>query len=133
MANSNDINSEEQVMQLVEDFYRQLMQDAHIGLYFTEVITLDLDVHLPLIAAFWNAVLFGTGDYRGNPIVKHIALHRKHPLDQAAFDRWLAIWSDTIDARFVGPKAEEAKQKARTMAQLMLIKIESSENPGFII
>jgi hemoglobin len=53
----------------------------------------------------------------------HIALHRTHPIEPKHFDRWLAHWNASIDARFAGPKAEEAKARAASIAPVMAWKV----------
>ena len=56
----------------------------------------------------------------------HIALHRRHPMEQVHFDRWLALWNATIDAHFSGPHAAEAKARAATIAPVMAWKVRRS-------
>lgn len=128
----HDIRSREDVEILVNKFYSKAILNIEIGYFFTKVINLDFNKHLPLIIDFWTSVLFGTGHYKGNPIKKHIDLHRHSPLKEAHFDIWLDLWNEAIDQSYQGPKADEAKQKASTMKSLMLLKINQSTNPNFI-
>lgn len=108
---------------LVDYFYRRLLADARISYIFTDVAHLDFDKHIPHIATFWEALLFGTGGYVGNAMRPHLELHHKTPLSPDIFAVWLGHWRDSVDALFQGPKAEEAKQKADNIAQLMQHKI----------
>jgi hemoglobin len=122
-STKQDIQGADDLNRLVEAFYQKVLADAQIGYIFTQVMQLDFAVHLPKIAAFWTSVLFGTGDYSGNPMTKHIELHRKEALTAAHFARWLSLWIDTTDALFAGAKAEECKAKARNIADMMQFKI----------
>jgi hemoglobin len=118
-----DIETSSDVHKLVDTFYDQVLQDEVIGHFFNEVIDLDLKAHMPIMYQFWESLLFGTHEYKGNPMSKHIALHQKSKMTQAHFDRWLSLWKDTIDSNFSGPKAEEAIQRASHIAALMSHKV----------
>jgi hemoglobin len=74
---------------------------------------------------FWETVLLKKATYQGNPVSKHVALNKLEPLKEYQFDRWLALWNATIDEHFEGNVANEAKQRAQTIKQLMLAKIGS--------
>ncbi|MCY1249253.1 hypothetical protein D9M72_627700 [compost metagenome] len=73
---------------------------------------------------FWQTVLLGEHTYNGSPFPPHAQMR----LDGSHFQRWLSIWSATIDKHFEGEIAEEAKWRAEKMARLFLIKIESSNH-----
>jgi len=127
-----DLRNRKDLQVLVELFYATLVVDEIIGHFFTEVVIIDFEKHIPHIIDFWESVLFGTGKYKGNPIKKHIDLHRLHRITAGDFNSWLNIWNRTINKLYSGPKATEAVQKATTMKTLMLLKIEQSDNPNFI-
>jgi hemoglobin len=57
-------------------------------------------------------LLFGSGTYQGAPFPKHSVL----PVGKAHFDRWLELFLATVDENFSGPKAEEAKGRALSIA-----------------
>lgn len=115
-----DLTDRADVEQLVVAFYRAAFEDPLIGPVFTEVAKLDLDHHLPIMCDFWETVLFNAGLYRRNALQIHLVLHARHPLGAEHFDRWLALWSTTLDARFAGPVTERAKLQARRIAGSML-------------
>lgn len=96
-----------------------------IGTFFTTVVTLDLTLHLPRIIDFWAGILLDSQNYQGNPMIKHIELSKKKKLEKKHFDRWLSIWSATIDELFCGTIADQAKEKAAQIATLMLYKIDN--------
>ena len=127
-----DITNKEDIKQLVDTFYTKVKVDPVIGFFFTEVIQLKWDVHIPIMYDFWDTILFGNMGYKGNPVLKHVELHQKHPLDQKHFDRWLELFSETLDELFEGKITETAKSKASTMAQLMIYKIGQTGKPGFV-
>lgn len=111
------------VRELVKAFYDRLLSDAEMRPFFAD---LDLPHHLPKIEAFWRGVLFGDRSYTGDPMTAHIALHKRHPMEQRHFDRWLAHWNGTLDALFTGTKAQEAKARAASIAPVMAWKVRNS-------
>jgi len=117
---------------LMNSFYAAAIQDELIGDIFTDVASLDLVEHLPVIIDFCESVLFGVGKYQGNPVLKHVHLNQLSALRKDHFERWLSIWNTTIDQLYQGEKAEEAKDKAKMMADLMIYKIKTSQDDGFI-
>lgn len=118
-----DIQNSEDIKLLVDSFYKKVIQDEQIGKFFTQVVSLDFDAHMPTMYAFWGNVLFASGNYKGNPMIKHMALSQKEMLHPAHFQQWLLLWTETIDQLFAGNKAEEAKLKANQIAELMEMKI----------
>ena len=101
---------------LVQTFYARVREDALLAPVFVARISDDAwPTHLERMAAFWATVLFAAPLYRGNPAESH----RELPIARHHFDRWLTLWSDTIDALFAGPVATEAKQRAQRMARVL--------------
>ena len=115
-----DISTPADVDHLIRTFYTAVRPDPVIGQFFFE---LDWDTHIPRIVSFWNMVLFGDGEYQGEPMTAHARLHQRIPMEQTHFDRWLELFTATIDALYAGPKSEEAKQRARTIAGVMVYKV----------
>lgn len=115
--------SSDDVRDLVKAFYDRLLADPEMRHFFAD---LDMPHHLPRIEAFWRGVLFGDRSYTGDPMTEHIALNRRHPMQQHHFDRWLAHWNATLDAHFTGPTADEAKARAATIATVMAWKVKNA-------
>lgn len=115
-----DIRTAEDIDLLVRTFYQGVRPDEVIGHFFTH---LDWDHHIPRITSFWRMVLLGEKAYAGDPMTTHLQLARRMPMEQAHFDRWLALWTATVDELFSGTTAEEAKQRARAIAGLMAFKV----------
>lgn len=115
-----DILSRTDIATVVEDFYQQAMQDPLIGHLFEG---LDLSTHLPTINDFWENILFRTGAYKGGMMYKHLMLNARHPLQAQHFERWLALFSQTVDKHFSGHNATLAKQFAHSVAHTMQHKV----------
>ncbi|HRD53395.1 MAG TPA: group III truncated hemoglobin [Flavobacteriales bacterium] len=123
MLNRTDIAGADDIDRLVRAFYTRVRPDAVIGHFFTE---LDWDHHIPRIVSFWCMVLLGDRSYQGDPMTAHILLSRKQPMQAAHFAQWLMHWEATVDDLFEGAKAEEAKQRARTIASVMEHKVKGA-------
>jgi len=119
----SDITSRKDIELLLTKFYERAFADDAIGYIFTEVTHLDLNVHLPVIANFWEDMLLGSHNYNGNPVKIHQHIDKLTELNEQHFNRWLMLWQVTIDEYFAGEKATEAKQRAGNIAQIMLVKI----------
>ena len=61
------------VDRVVERFYDRVRQDALLGPIFAERIA-DWPVHLGRMKQFWRSILLGTGEFSGNPMVRHQAI-----------------------------------------------------------
>jgi len=118
-----DILNRDDIYKVVSFFYSKAMTDETIGVYFTEIKNLNLETHLPRIVSFWQVILFGEGDYRGNPMQEHFPLNRALAMEQKHFDRWLKLWTETIDALYKGKNATEAKTRGTHIANLMAHKM----------
>jgi len=127
-----DLETRQDIIMLVDAFYRKVVVDEIIGFFFNKVIQLSWEKHIPTMYDFWETVLLDNISYKGNPILKHIELNRLSALKKEHFTRWLFLWKETIDEYFKGSMANTAKSKADQMAALMLFKIEQSGNKNFI-
>ncbi len=111
-----DIATREDVLLLVETFYTKAFRDELIGHIFTEVAHMDLARHMPVMADFWQTVLFKAGLYSRNALQIHFNINAKEPLTLEHFNRWLQLWTITVDELFSGEKAEMAKVQAHLIA-----------------
>lgn len=116
---ARDIENRADLELLLQEFYSIVMHDAEIGHYFTRVVQLDLEAHLPVITDFWEKVLLGNPVYFGNPMTVHQHLQEKSPFVKAHFNRWVQIWTQTVDRLFAGETADKAKDKAAVIAKAM--------------
>ena len=56
----------------------------------------------------------------------HLDLHLKTPLSKEHFEVWLTYFNTTVDELFEGKNALMAKQRAKSVATVMQIKIAQS-------
>ena len=107
-----DITTAENVRTLVDSFYDKVSRDDLLAPVFNDVAHVDWATHLPTMYRFWESMLFGAGTYQGAPFPKHVVL----PVQKVHFARWLELFVETTNAHFSGPKAEEAKGRAASIA-----------------
>jgi hemoglobin len=113
----HDIESRGDCERLVRAFYSRALVDPMIGWIFVDVAKLDLETHLPRIASFWETILLGSRSYAGNAFAPHAALNEQVRLRPGQFERWLALWRETVDELFAGENAELAKVHALRVAR----------------
>src|SRR5690606_17043037 len=118
-----DISSKEDIKKIMEVFYEKVLEDETIGFFFSQVVAINWEKHLPQMCAFWENVLFFTGEYEGNPIVTHRQIHQKHATQPAHFERWMQLFDQTVDAFFAGTNAEKMKQHSKAIATVMMQKL----------
>jgi hemoglobin len=104
---------------LLQAFYGCALSDELLGPIFA-IAGIDLAVHLPRIAAFWEVALLGIGEYVGRPMQLHRQLANTAGLGAPHFQRWLALWGQTLTAMFAGPTADRAKNEAARIADRMI-------------
>lgn len=119
----HDINNRQELEEMLRQFYTLVLDDAIIGHFFTQVVPLQLETHLPLIADFWEAVVFDTRGYRKNVMEVHQHIHQLSAIRKEHLDRWVVLFTQTIAENFAGPRAELMKQRARSIATLMDVKL----------
>lgn len=119
----SDIESPADIERVVRSFYEQVRSDELIGFFFSEIVAVDWDRHLPLMCSFWENVLFYTGDYEGNPIETHRHIYSLHATKAEHFDRWLALFTTTVDELYEGRKATIMKDRAAGLAAIMREKV----------
>lgn len=119
-----DISTRKDIDTLVKVFYDKLLQDDLLKPIFEKMVLSNLEEHLKTIADFWDSILLDANNYRGNVTEKHFEVDKQFPLSKTEFDRWLQYWNATIDGLFVGEKAEMAKFRAQSIADIMQYKLE---------
>jgi hemoglobin len=117
MSGLHDIETRQDCERLVRAFYGRALEDPIIGWLFVDVAHLDLEAHVPRITSFWETILLGAQSYSGGAFRPHAALHLKARLRAGHFERWLALWYDTVDELFAGERAELAKAHALRVAR----------------
>ncbi len=130
-APATDLQSREDVERLVRAFYSRALADTMIGYLFTDVAKLDLEEHVPQITDFWETILFGTQSYSGGAFAPHISLHHQSPLRGGHFERWLQLWTGTVDELYAGPHAELAKSHAQRVARAFHRRIQAMPSQAY--
>lgn len=118
-----DIQNIEDIKLLVNTFYEQVKKDEVIGYIFNDVAKVNWEKHLPVMYNFWENVIFFTGNYSGNPMTAHAKWHSVSAFTADHFQRWIKLFTSTVDELFSGEKAELAKQRAISIATVMQLKI----------
>lgn len=114
-----DLDRRQHVEDFVDRFYQRVLVDEQLAPIFLDVASIDLDVHLPHIKNYWSKLLLGEREYRRHTMNIHRALHAQRPLEQADFDRWLALFTATLDQYYRGPYTEKARRIATAIAANM--------------
>lgn len=115
----SEIRTEDDIKKLVDTFYGKVNSDPLLSPVFNEQAQVDWKEHLPTMYKFWGTQLIGTANYFGRPFPPHALLHIK----QEHFERWLQLFTGTVDELFTGMSAEMAKQKARNIAAVFKHKL----------
>jgi hemoglobin len=114
-----DILSLEDIKLLVDTFYDKVREDELIGPIFDERIQDRWPQHLAKMYTFWQTVLLGEHTYYGSPFPPHAKL----PVEKIHFERWLTLFSETLNDLFTGEIAAEAMWRANKMAEMFQFKI----------
>lgn len=123
-----DIEGRAEIETLINTFYDKVKKDDLISHFFTEVILVDWDKHLAIMYDFWESTLFGTDNYKGNTMLKHIELDKKSTMEPIHFESWLKLFISTVDELFTGKNSITIKQRAMSIATVIQIKIETNKN-----
>lgn len=121
-----DISKIEDIKLLVNTFYGKVQEDDRIGGIFNEKLNGRWPEHLEKMYRFWQTILLEEHTYSGSPFPPHKQL----PIEKEHFDRWMSIFTQTVDDLFSGPLAEEAKLRGLNMAQMFNYKIEYFREQG---
>lgn len=121
-----DIENQKDIQHLVNQFYQKVTEDELIGFFFNEIAKVDWELHLPKMYQFWETLLFGNIAYKGNPMAVHFPINQRVAMEKKHFDRWILLWTKTVEENFEGEIASQAKSKARNIAQLMAYKMETA-------
>lgn len=115
-----DLDSLEEILELVTRQYADVVQDDLLQPYFTfDAEHLDWQAHIASVADYWDHVVLRAPDYDIDVLDGHRHLHEHRAFTPELFDRWLAIFVDTVDGGWSGPNATLAKQRATGMSRAM--------------
>jgi len=111
----------EYISRFVDRFYGHIRHDALLGPIFEARIS-DWDEHLGRMKRFWRSVLHNSGEFSGNPMVKHLAIPG---LGLSHFVHWLELFYATLREDEPHPEAtKEVGARALMIADSLLTGIE---------
>ena len=93
----NDIQNQDDLYQLVDEFYKRLLNDNAISYIFTDVVKIKIEEHLPVLVTFWSQAILGTGGYTNNLTQIHLDVNRKVYLSPELFKIWLRHFDNSVD------------------------------------
>lgn len=102
----------EDIARLVDAFYDKVQADPVLGPVFNPAVH-DWPEHKATLVRFWSSVALGTREYRGNPM----AAHQPHPIVDAHFGHWLALWQQTAREQLTDVQAALMYGLAQRIAQ----------------
>ena len=114
----NNEVTKENLNKMVILFYTNILKDEIVGPFFIEKLGDDLKnylwvQHIELLTDFWASIALGDTTYRGNPFAPHMQIQN---LSRVAFQRWLELFSQTLDKIYIPQIAEQFKQRSTTIA-----------------
>ncbi len=119
----NDIQNQDDLYLLVDEFYKKLLSDDSISHIFTDVVKIKIEEHLPILVTFWSQAILGKGGYIKNLTQIHLDVNAKEHLTPELFKIWLNHFNNSVDENFKGEKAEQIKTQALSIGTIMQIKI----------
>ena len=122
----NDIISREDIERLMLAFYDKVKKDELIGFIFNDIAKVNWEVHVPIIVDFWETLLLDNHVYDKNAMAVHYHLNKLTPLLPEYFERWLSLFTITVDDMFEGKLASTAKSKAMSIGSLMQFKMQEA-------
>ncbi len=118
-----DLKNRADIELLVDNFYNKVKKDKLIGTFFTEIVHINWDKHLPAMYNFWENIIFFTGNYEGNPMNLHQHLSKITSIDKKHFKRWNKLFVESVDDLFEGEKATLIKKRAENIGYIMQEKL----------
>jgi len=104
------------ISNLVDNFYARVREDSALGPIFDARVK-DWGEHLDRMKRFWRSVLFSSGEFLGNPMIKHVVIPG---LDRTLFDRWLLLFGQILDELGDEAAREHVHSRARMIAASLL-------------
>lgn len=105
------------VSSLVENFYGSIQADDLLGPIFAERIK-SWPEHLARMKRFWRSILFNSGEFSGNPMLKHMVIPG---LEERHFAHWLTLFYATLRDLEGDPRATPlVASRARSIADSLL-------------
>lgn len=123
----NDIYNNNDLYLVVDEFYKKLLGDPSIAYFFTDIVKIKLEDHLPILVNFWSQSLFNTGGYYKNLMQIHLDINEKENFSPELFKIWLTHFNNAIAENFSGTNADKMITQALSIATVMQIKIHNQQ------
>jgi hemoglobin len=133
MNSKKDIGSREDIEKLMLTFYDKVKRDDLISFIFNDVAKVNWKVHVPIIVDFWETLLLDNHVYQKNAMEVHYHLNKLTALLPEHFERWLYLFTSTVDDMYEGKVAAGAKTKAKSIAAVMQFKMKQSKDKRSIL
>lgn len=117
-APTRDLDTPEEIAEMVRRFYQDVAQDDLLGPVFNDVAQVEWSEHLPKLTMFWCRALLGLEGYVGNPYRSHALVNERSPFTMAHFERWLQLFHDAVELGWVGPNVDRALELAHNVARV---------------
>ncbi|AUC22236.1 MULTISPECIES: group III truncated hemoglobin [Polaribacter] len=119
-----DISSRKDIKYIITKFYDLLLADKKMIPFFEDIVAQNhLEEHLEVISDFWNDILFDTNTYTNNVMKKHVDKNVFVAFKKEHFTIWMSYFFKTIDDNFEGERAHNMKNRARSIATVMELKM----------
>jgi len=119
-----DISNRKDIEKLIVQFYEKVKPNPVIGFIFTDLVDMDWENHIPVIVDFWETILLDNPVYKKNAMEIHYDLNNKIHLEKIHFETWLSLFNSITDELYEGKIATLAKTRAKSIASVMLFKME---------
>ncbi|MDL2403432.1 DUF1971 domain-containing protein [Rhizobium mayense] len=102
------------IVDVVDTFYGKIRKDEVLAEIFERVIAGKWDEHLGRMYDFWSSIMLMSGRYKGNPMQKHAPMAELTPKH---FERWLALFRETVETLCSQRDAQLFMEKAQMIAR----------------
>lgn len=111
--------TKENLNKLVISFYTRVLKDDLVGPIFIDILGKNLKeekwpAHIELLTNFWASLALGEKNYNSSPFAPHIEF--KERLSVKAFERWLKLFSETLNTIYHPQIADQFLAKSKTIA-----------------
>jgi hemoglobin len=109
--------TEAEIRRMVEVFYARVREDEILAPVFERRIGDAWGPHLDRMTDFWSSLLLASRRYHGNPLEAHRAIGGLEP---AHFERWLALWYETLAEQYEEDLVIDIHSRAQRMATVLM-------------
>ncbi|RYU75464.1 group III truncated hemoglobin [Hymenobacter persicinus] len=107
-----DIQTEGDIKTLVDTLCHKATNDTLLGPRYGAAARIHWPHYLTSQYRYWSTTLLGKPAEEGEPVPAQLAI----PTNGPHIEKWVNLFSSTVEECFSGTKAEEAKNLARQLA-----------------